>query len=61
MNFIQCASRYVMRKNQVYSSILLLTTVFTLILTVVSIAAHANTTIEQMENNFNREFVNQRV
>lgn len=58
MNFIQCASRYVMRKKtRCTLLILLLTTIFTLILTVVSIAAHANTTIEQMENNFNREFV----
>lgn len=58
MNFIQCASRYYIRKkSRSILLILLLTTVFILILTVVSVAAQANTTIEQIENNFNREFI----
>ena len=58
MNFIQCASRYVLRKkSRSILLILLLTTVFILILTVVSVAAQANTSIEQMENNFSREFI----
>lgn len=37
--------------------ILLLSTVFILILTVVSVASLANTSIEEMTNNFSREFV----
>ena len=58
MNIIQCASRYVIRKkSRSLLLILLLTTVFILILTVVSVAAQANTAIEQMENQFSREFV----
>lgn len=58
MNYIQCATRYFIRKkSRSILLILLLTTVFILILTVVSVAAHADTAIEQMENNFNREFV----
>ncbi len=55
---------YPMRKPICYKEksrslllILLLTTVFILILTVVSVAAQANTAIEQMENQFSREFV----
>lgn len=58
MNFIQNASRYFIRKkSRSILLILLLTTVFILILTVVSVSGQANTAIEQMENNFNREFV----
>lgn len=58
MNLIQCASRYFIRKkSRSILLILLLATVFILILTVVSVASHANATIEQMENNFSREFI----
>ncbi|GEM_PF-2741168 len=58
MNFIQNASRYFIRKkSRSILLILLLTTVFILILTIVSVSEQANTTIEKMEFNFNREFV----
>lgn len=58
MNFIQGASRYFIgKKSRSVLLILLLATVFILILTVVSIAAQTNGTIEQLENNFSREFV----
>ncbi|MDC7286626.1 ABC transporter permease [Blautia schinkii] len=58
MNFIKCASRYMIKKkNRSILLILLLSTIFILILTVVSVAAYANAAIEQMENNFSREFI----
>lgn len=58
MNFIQNAGKYVIRKrNRSTLLVLLLTTVFVLILTVASIAAHAMTTVEQMKKTFSREFI----
>ena len=58
MNFIQCAGRcFIRKKSRSIFLILLLTTVFLLLLTVVSVAGHAKTVLEKMEHNFNREFV----